>query len=76
MRAEHEVREVKRRHAAQLLGLPGVSGVGVEKDDSGQFVLTLHLVTSDPKALSALPSEIEGVPVRFVASGPFRKFPG
>ena len=76
MKAEQEVREVKRRHAAQLLGLPGVSGVGVQKDESGQFVLTLHLDSADAKAFDGLPSEIEGIPVRLVVSGPFRKFRG
>ena len=74
MATEEEVREVKRRHSAELLGRPGVSGVGVEKGESGDFVIALHLNTDDPKVRAQLPTEIEGHPVKFVVSGPFRKF--
>jgi hypothetical protein len=72
---EQEIREVKRRHSPQLLARPGVSGVGVERDESGEYVLAVHLDTDDPKARAGLPDDIEGHPVRYVSSGPFRKLP-
>jgi hypothetical protein len=50
-----------------------VSGVGIEKDETGNFVLTVHLDAADAKARQDLPEEIEGHRVRYVASGPFRK---
>jgi hypothetical protein len=73
MRSEEEVRRIKRRHAPQLLSQPGVCGVGVEKDDRGEYVLVIHLDTNDPDARRRLPKQIEGYPVKFVQSGPFRK---
>ena len=76
MKSEEEVRAIKRRHSARLLQQPGVRGVGVEKDDTGRYVLAIHLDANDPAAGEGLPSEIEGLPVKMVRSGPFRKFTG
>ena len=73
MSSEGEIREVKRRHSAELLRLPGVCGVGVEKNRRGEFILRLHLDTDDPKIAEQLPREIEGYAVESVHSGPFRK---
>jgi hypothetical protein len=64
---------VKQRHSARLLSLPGVSGVGIEKD-GGDYVLAVHLDTDSPESEKELPAEIDGVPVKYVRSGPFRKF--
>jgi hypothetical protein len=44
----------------------------VEKDDSGQFVIALHLDSEDPAIQEKLPKQIEGVSVKLVHSGPFR----
>ncbi len=73
MATEEEVREVKRRHAPQLLKQEGVSGVGVEKDEAGDYFLTIHLDTDDPEARSRLPDQIEGHSVQYIRSGPFQK---
>jgi hypothetical protein len=72
---EQEIRELKHRHSASLLARPGVSGVGVEKNDSGDYVLAVHVDTDDPEALKQLPEDIEGHAVKYVRSGPFRKLP-
>jgi hypothetical protein len=74
MATEDKIRDVKSRHSAELLSLPGVSGVGVAKGKSGDLVITLHLDAEDPDREALLPKEIEGVPVEIVHSGPFRKF--
>ncbi|HEX9424417.1 MAG TPA: hypothetical protein VF899_14345 [Pyrinomonadaceae bacterium] len=50
-----------------------MSGVGIEKDDAGEYVLAVHLDSDTPEAGKELPAEIEGVPVKYVRSGPFRK---
>lgn len=68
---EQEIRELKHRHSARLLSEPGVSGVGIEKDNAGQYVLAVHLDSDDPPKV--LPDEIEGYPVKYIKSGPFRK---
>jgi hypothetical protein len=73
MATEEEIREVKRRHSPRLLNQPGVSGVGIERDEQGNYVLAVHL--DDPAAREQLPDEIDGHPVKYVHSGPFRKLP-
>jgi hypothetical protein len=68
-----EMGELKRRHSARLLGMPGVCGVGVEQDTAGRPVLTVHVDGDDAEAPSDLPAEIEGQKLRVVRSGPYRK---
>ena len=75
MASREEVREVKRRHSARLLNQPGICGVGVEKDEAGQYILTLHIDANALEAGKQLPDQIEGCPVKVVQSGPFRKLP-
>ncbi|HEY3027707.1 MAG TPA: hypothetical protein VGJ55_16285 [Pyrinomonadaceae bacterium] len=52
-----------------------MSGVGIEKDDAGEYVLAVHLNADDPEAGKDLPDEIEGHSVKYIKSGPFRKLP-
>lgn len=73
MASEQEVKEIKRRNSAWLLQQPGVSGVGVEKDGSGNFVLAVHLDASQPGAGATVPDSIEGCPIKQIKSGPFTK---
>lgn len=73
MSTEDEIRALKRRHSAELLRRPEVSGVGVERDEDGEFVLAVHLNTADPKVIERLPRRIEGYRIRYLHSGPFRK---
>jgi len=74
MATEEEIRDLKRRHSPHLLSLPGVSGVGIEKDDAGEYVLAIHLNADEAGARQRLPDEIEGHRIKYVQSGPFRKF--
>jgi len=73
MATEEELRALKRRHSQRLLGLPGVCGVGVEKDASGNYVLAVHVDSENSEAGRQVPDTIEGYPVKRVQSGPFRK---
>jgi len=72
MLTEQEAHEVKRRHSAELLSKPGVSGVGVEKDEDGNFVIVVHVDGDHPGVQEQLPKDIDGFHVKFVRSGPFR----
>jgi hypothetical protein len=72
MSTEQEAHDVKSRHSNELLSKPGVSGVGVEKDETGQFVILVYLDSNDPGVQQQLPQDIEGFPVKSVFSGPFR----
>jgi hypothetical protein len=76
MPTEQEAQDVKSRHSNELLSKHGVSGVGIEKDEDGQFVIAVYLDTDDPAVQKPLPKDIEGFPVKFVFSGPFRQFAG
>jgi hypothetical protein len=73
MASEQQVKEIKRKHSAWMLQQPGVCGVGVERDEGGEFVLAVHLDPSLANAGVTIPDSIEGCPVRRVSSGPFTK---
>jgi len=73
---EEELREVKRRHSMRLLQLPGVSGVGVEKDSAGNYVLVVHVDAQQPASATNVPETLEGHPVLVKRSGPFRPIVG
>lgn len=68
-----EIRALKKRHSPTLLRRPGVCGVDVETAESGEAVLTVHLDSADPAVRAQLPDRLEGHPVRYVHTGPFRK---
>lgn len=74
MVTEAEAHDIKRRHSAELMRRPGVSGVGVEKDQRGNFVLRVHVSGESPDVESDLPKEIDGLPVSITRGGQFRSF--
>jgi hypothetical protein len=76
MSTDEQIRDVKKRHSARLMGLPGVSGVGVAKGKDGNLVIAVHLNTDDPGVAASIPKEIEGFAVETIHSGPFYKSPG
>ena len=73
MVTEQSIRELKRAHSVRLLSLPGVCGVGVEKDAGGEFFLAVHVNAAKPEAGIDVPDQIDGCPVRKIRSGPFAK---
>ncbi len=75
MAEEDELRAIKKRHSARLLQQEGVSGVGIEKDETGRPVLVVHLASDDAEIRSRLPDEIEGHRLVYRRSGSFRKLP-
>ncbi|HYM60602.1 MAG TPA: hypothetical protein VEZ11_06895 [Thermoanaerobaculia bacterium] len=72
MATEAEVTRVKERYSMQLMSKPGIVGVGVEKDEDGEYVLAVHLGT--PGARETLPDEIEGVRLKPIHTGPYKAF--
>ena len=66
---EKQIRALKKRHSAALLAHQCVAGVGVERDEQGDFTLTVHLTGDAPD----LPKELEGHPIRYVRRGPYKK---
>ena len=52
---------------------PGVSDLGVERDDAGHYVLAIPLDATQPNASAAVSDTIEGGKVARCFSGPFTK---
>ena len=48
-------------------------GLDIETDTSGEATLTVHLDTDDPAVQRQLPQQLEGFPLRYRRTGPFRK---
>ncbi len=76
MASEQEARDVKNRHSMELLRLPGVCGVGVQKSGENDFYIALHVESNDPQIVAKLPKQIEGLRVETIVSGPFKKLSG
>jgi hypothetical protein len=74
MFTEKEAGDIKNRHSTELRSVAGVCGVGVEKNPDGAFVIVVCLDEDRPGVQNQLPKDIEGLPVKFVISGPFRPF--
>jgi hypothetical protein len=65
-------RSVKDAHSDELLALPGVSGVGTERDEeTGEIVLAVHYDPAHPDVPAQLPQRLDGVRLKAVPSGPF-----
>ena len=69
------ISQVKRRHSADILKIPGVSGIGVEGDENGNDVLAIYVGANTPEITEQLPTVIEGYPVKVVNTGTFRSLP-
>jgi len=76
MASEQEARDVKNRHSMELLRLPGVCGVGVQKAGDNDFYIAVHVESSDAKVIEQLPRQLEGLRVETIVSGPFKKLGG
>jgi hypothetical protein len=62
--------DVRARHETAVMSAPGVVGMGVGLDESGQGpAIIVYLKTMTAEARSAIPSQLEGIPVRMIESG-------
>ncbi len=68
-----EAKQVKRNHSATLLKQPGVCGVDVQTDAEGEAVIYVHVDTNAADVLARIPTQLEGIPVKCLHTGPFRK---
>jgi hypothetical protein len=68
-----EIRALKKRYSADLLSRPGVSGLDIETDNTGEATLTVHVDTDDPAVRRQLPETLDGFPLQYRQTGPFRK---
>jgi hypothetical protein len=73
---KEKVESLKRQVSRRLLRLPGVTGVGVQRnDDADDYALVVHVKEDDPETRAAVTKEAgDADAVRIVRSGTFRKF--
>lgn len=73
MASEATVKQLKNEYSAILLKTPGVCGVGVEKDEQGGYVLTVHLSADTTEVRESVIRCVGAVPLKWVKSGPFTR---
>lgn len=63
---------VKQRHENTLMNIPGVQGVGLSQDSNGSAFIEVYTLFSAPEVLQAIPTELEGIPVKILETGPIK----
>jgi hypothetical protein len=69
--AVKSAKSVRDRHEDELKSVPGVVGTGIGADDRGQPEIQVYFEKLTPQAQAALPTEVEGTPVKAVETGAF-----
>jgi hypothetical protein len=59
--------QIKESHEARLLGIEGVTGVGLGRNESGNDAIIVYL--RDASSAAHIPSQIEGLPVLTEVTG-------
>ena len=67
------VKEVLQRHRADLMQRYRASGVAVGKSDAGDDAYAIVVYLASATDRPSQPESIEGVPLKFVVTGPFRR---
>ncbi len=66
------IKNVKKRHEAHLLKMPGVVSVGVGLNRSGQPAIIIGMDGLNAESEGRLPSTLEGYPVEARVVGPLK----
>jgi len=69
--AVKSAKSVRDRHEDELKHVPGVVGTGIGADDNGHAEIQVYVDKLTPQAQAALPTEVEGTPVKAVETGAF-----
>ena len=69
--AVKSAKSVRDRHEDELKSVAGVVGTGIGADDNGQPEIQVYVDKLTPQAQAALPTEVEGTPVKAVETGAF-----
>ena len=64
-------KSVRDRHEDELKSVPGVVGTGIGADDNGHPEIQVYFEKLTPQAQAALPTDVEGTPVKAVETGAF-----
>ncbi len=66
------IQEVKKKHEARLLALPGVVSVGIGRDKDGNSAIVVGLDRKRAETEAQVPSFLEEYPVLVQIIGPIR----
>jgi hypothetical protein len=67
--------EVKARHSDEIFVMPDVVGHGVGADENGNAVIEIYVSSKARRTASRpFPTEIEGIPVSVIETGPVRAY--
>jgi hypothetical protein len=68
------VEDIQARHEDELFAIPGLAGNCVSRSASG-YEFQVYVTDKTPKSTRAIPSDLEGVPVRVIDThGGFTSF--
>jgi hypothetical protein len=66
------LREVKNKHKARLLALPGVVSIGIGRNNDGKLAIIVGLDGPRPETVAQIPRFLEDYPVSIQIIGPIK----
>ncbi len=66
------IQDVKKKHEARLMSLPGVVSVGIGLDPGGRLAVIVGLDRPRPEVQAQIPSQLEGHPLVIQIMGPIK----
>lgn len=61
---QESIQEVRKKHEARLMAIPGVVSVGIGRDESGEAVIVIGLEREQWEMRDRLPERLDGHGVR------------
>lgn len=69
------INEIKEKHESEIMGIPGVTGVGIASNDrAAGLAIKVYVERITPELKLRIPAELDGYPVIAEATGEFRAF--
>jgi len=66
------LQEVKNKHKARLLALPGVVSIGIGRNKDSKLAIIVGLAGPQPETVAQLPRFLEDYPVSVQIIGPIK----
>lgn len=70
-----DINEIKEKYEKKIMGIPGVTGIGIGSDQRKHGVaIKVYVERMTPELKARVPVELEGYPVITEVTGEFRAF--
>jgi len=66
------IQDVKKKHEARLMSLPGVVSVGIGRDPQGNPAVIVGLDSPRPETQARIPPQLDGYPLLIRIVGPLK----